>query len=132
MNLLSRLLPADTRSVEFTSALSFLFLAISSFLSPKDAFEFASFNYWFAFFLLFALQTLGIICSLLTALRIILAYVSGIIWFWIGASMFAVENEMFHCASVAVALAFSNFYAFVIGIAHLIKKKKEQETGTNG
>lgn len=129
---LTRLLPADTRLAELTSALSFFILGLSTLIFPSEYYEFGSFQYAFVFLMLSFLQVFAIACRLLTALRIILSYISGIIWFWIGMSMFANMSSMAHCASVSIALAIGNFYAFVIGIAFLIKKKKQQEMSSNG
>ena len=131
--MIHKLVPIDTRSVELISALSFFLVSISTVISPLLGNESdVNIQYAFIFILLSALQVLGILCGLLFPLRVILNYVAGVIWVWLGFSMFSLASEMAHCSAISIALGIGNFYAFVIGVSILIKKKKEQESDLNG
>lgn len=123
--LIAKLLPHDTRSIELISTLSFFLLGISTIFLPQQGVPHHELvQYAFVFLMIGFLQIVSIVFDNLNILRISLAYVTGIIWFWFGASMLVSSA---YCASASIALAIGNFYAFVIGVGFLIKKKKEQD-----
>lgn len=131
--MLTRLLTADTRAIELTSALSFFLISLATIVAPIiGTADSITLQYAVTFFVIGVLQVLAIACNLLFSLRIILNYISGIIWVWLGLSMFSLASIMAHCSAVSVALGIGNFYAFVIGVGFLVKNKKEQGSNLNG
>ena len=126
--LIAKLLPHDTHSIELISTLSFFLLALSTIFLPQQGVPHHEIvQCAFIFLMIGFLQIIGILFEHLNILRISLAYVSGIIWFWFGTSMLTSYSALAYCASVSIALAIGNFYAFVIGVSFLVKKKKEQD-----